>query len=63
MEKIKNYLKTPVGKKVEKYMWEVLVLSIMLLVSAGMELNLGWVIFATPALHQVTKWINLNKIK
>lgn len=63
METLKEFFKTPFGKKVEKYMWEVLSLTIALLIAYGAEANIAWVVALTPVLMQVTKWINLTYIK
>lgn len=63
MNKLKEFLDTPFGKKVEKYLWEVLVLTIGLLTAYGAEINAGWVIAITPVLFQITKYININYLK
>jgi hypothetical protein len=63
MQKIKDFLATPLGKKVEKYMWEVLVLTIALIVTAGAELNISYLIAITPILNQITKFLNTEYLK
>jgi len=63
MNKIKEFFNSKLGKKVERYMWHVGVLSIGLLITIGADLNITWIVMATPLLTSLTKWVNLNYIK
>jgi len=63
MQKIKNFLKTPMGKKFEKYIWEVLSLTISIIVVFGADMDLKWLVAMTPALNQITKFINTTYLK
>jgi len=60
---IREFLRTSTGKKIEKYLWEVAVLTISLVITIGNDMNIGVLIFVTPALFQLTKYINLRYIK
>ena len=64
MQKIKDFFSQPkVRKSLEKYAWEVGVLSLGLLGSIAVESNIGWLVVLVPVMNQITKWINVNKIK
>jgi len=63
MKKIKEFLKTSIGKKVEKYLWEVAVLSLNLLLLIITDLDVTYLVIATPLINQLTKYINNKYLK
>lgn len=58
-----EFFKTSTGKKVEKYLWELAVISLGLAVAIIGDLNAGWVAIAVPILNQLTKHINTTFLK
>ena len=63
MQKIKDFFNTPLGSKFERYLWHVGVLTIGILISVGADLNVAWIIFATPLLTQLSKYLNIKYLK
>jgi len=58
-----DFLKSPIGKKVEKYLWELAVLTLMLGLTIATDLNVAYLAILTPLITQITKYINVNHIK
>ena len=63
MQRLKEFFNSPLGKKVERYMWHVGVLSVGLLITIGADLNITWIVVASPLLTQLTKWVNITYLK
>jgi len=60
---MKDFFKTQTGKNVEKYLWELVVLTLGLGVTIATDANVAYIAFLVPLTNQITKWINQNKIK
>jgi len=60
---MKDFFKTKIGKSVEKYLWELAVLTLGLLFTIATDSNVVYLAILTPIITQATKWINVNKIK
>ena len=58
-----DFFKSPIGKKVEKYLWELAVLTLMLGLTIANDLNVAYLAILTPLITQITKYINVNHIK
>jgi len=63
MNKIKEFFKTNIGKRLEKYLWEVSVLSLNLVLLILTDLDVAYLVIATPLINQLTKYINKKYLK
>ena len=63
MNKLKEFFKSNIGKKVEKYLWEISVLSLNLILLIITDLDVAYLVIATPLINQLTKYLNTKYLK